>query len=59
MNEDNVFTAIPVTLDEFALATLKGLMASGAPVSYDTAHQAWTMAQYMTETKPADKQYVW
>lgn len=34
-------------LDDYACSALKGLLASGQPVSYDTAHQAFRMAQMM------------
>lgn len=44
--------------DEFmnmAAASLQGLLASGNSVSYETAHQAYKMAQMMVEVK---SQYV-
>lgn len=42
-------------LDDYACNALKGLLATGNSVSYDTAHQAFRMAQMMLEVR---KQYM-
>ena len=34
---------------EYSKVALNGMMAQGRLVSYDTAHQAWSMAKLMVE----------
>lgn len=50
---DNAFKAM--LTDDFASAAMKGLLSGGAPVSYDTAHQAYQMSKFMIEVR---KNYV-
>lgn len=53
IDRDNAFRAM--LTDDFASAAMKGLLSNGASVSYDTAHQAFTMSKYMVEIR---SQYV-
>lgn len=39
------------TVDNLAVVAMQGLLASGQSVSYDTAHQAFRMAQMMIEVR--------